>query len=166
MSTSNAAVPSPEETARAEQGSTADKVRVQTRYGSIEFERTRIVTLAQGVLGFPGKLEYALTDLPEKRFGQFNLLQSVTDPEVSFPVLSLEFLPGLIEEADVGTALQTLGIASENAVVFIIATARKDDARVTISVNLRAPIFLDTTSRTSRQFVLPISTYPIRHVLK
>lgn len=154
-----------DEAAKADAGTAGEKIRVETRFGTMEFDKDKVVTLTHGLLGFPGHLEFALADLPEDRFGQFKVLQSITDPDVSFPVLSLEYLPGLIEEADIHKALKTLGISLKNSVVLLIATARKDGDTVKLSVNLRAPILMDAESRTGRQYVLANTAYPIRHVL-
>lgn len=166
MSTQNAAVPDHEDgLPGADAGGAESAVTVETRFGTMEFDRTRIIRLNQGLLGFPDHLEYGLANLPEERYGRFKLLQCITDPELAFPVLPLDFVPGLIDEADIREALEALGIARESAVVLLIATARKEEDGISISVNLRAPVVVDADRCIGRQYVLSNSKYPIRHVL-
>jgi flagellar assembly factor FliW len=42
---------------------------------------------------------------------------------------------------------------------------RRDDAGTHVSVNLRAPLFVDTRNHVARQYVMPNSKYPVRHSL-
>ncbi len=156
-------MPTPEPTTAAPASDT--KVTVETRLGPIEFDATNIVTLPQGLLGYQEHQQFGLAMLPEEKFGRFMLLQSLDDPEVSFPLLPLEFLPDAIEQADVDEARESLGIAAEDTAVLLITTIRKVEDGVSLSVNLRAPLVLDTKRRIGRQVVLSNAEYSIRHPL-
>ena len=163
---SASAIPVADDPVPATEDSKADeKLRVESRFGTIEFQRDKVITFTHGMLGFPAHLEFAIAELPGEIYGHFKLLQSVSDGEVAFPVLPLETLPGLIKDEDIKEALQILSIPLEHAVVLLIATARKDQDRVQLSVNLRAPIFLNAETRSGRQLVLSNNEYPIRHML-
>ena len=148
---SASAIPVADDPVPATEGGKADeKLCIESRFGTIEFQRDKVITFTHGMLGFPAHLEFAIADLPG---------------EISFPVLPLESLPGLIKDEDIKEALQVLSIPVDQAVVLLIATARKEQDRVQLSVNLRAPIFLNAETRSGRQLVLSNNEYPIRHML-
>lgn len=158
-------IPAADEPVPGEDAKVDGTLSVETRFGTIEFDQDRIITFKQGMLGFPAHLDFAIADLPGETYGEFKLLQSVTDGELSFPVLPLDYLPGLIKEEDIKEALQIAGIPVEDAIVLLIATARKNADGVQLSVNLRAPVLLNAKLLIGRQQVLGNSEYPIRHIL-
>ena len=51
------------------------------------------------------------------------------------------------------------------AALLLIVTARKNNGQVTLTANLRAPVVVNRKERVARQYVMPNSTYEIRHVL-
>lgn len=139
---------------------------VETRFGPMEFGRSNTFRMPHGLLGFADKRDFGLANLPAERYGHFMLLQSLEDDAVSFLVLPLEVVPELIAAEDLEEAIGAAGVAPEEAIVLLIATARKDeDGTITLSVNLRAPLIVDAEHHTARQHVLNNTAYPIRHVL-
>ncbi len=47
----------------------------------------------------------------------------------------------------------------------MIVTVRKTSEGVAISANLRAPLMIDSISRTGAQYVIPNDRYPLRYAL-
>jgi len=161
MTTQTAVMPSPAELAPLD-----ETVTVETRFGQLEFSRSNTFHMPHGLLGFADKRDFGIANLPAERYGHFMLLQSLEDTALSFLVLPLEIVPDLIAPEDLQEALTAAGIAHENAIVMLIATARKDDdGTVALSVNLRAPVVIDVERHCARQHVLNNTAYPIRHVL-
>lgn len=140
-------------------------IEVDTKFGTIRFDPDKAVTIPQGILGFPGFTRYGLATLPDQRFGQFMILQSLENEELCFPVLPLEMIPGVLQPEHLEEAFEALSMPTENTVVLLIVTVRKIDDKVSLSANLRAPIFVETSSQTGRQFVLPHAIYEVRHQL-
>lgn len=139
---------------------------VETRFGPIVFGQSNTFVMPHGLLGFTDKRDFGLANLPAERYGHFMLLQSLEDTELSFLVLPLEAAPDLIAPEDIGEACAAAATAPEQAIVVLIATARRDDGgAVILSVNLRAPVVIDTMRHVGRQHVLNNAAYPIRHVL-
>lgn len=141
------------------------KVTLDTRFGVIEFDRADAIRMPRGLLGYTEFREYGLSDLPNPGVSQFKLLQSLVEPTLSFVVAPFNIECGAIEEDDLDGACRSLSITAENLAIVLIVATRKIGPETQVSVNLRAPIFIDTLSQTGWQFVLPKDRYPIRHVI-
>jgi len=138
---------------------------IETRFGPMEFARDQALFLPRGILGFAEHRNFGLAYLPNKFIDQLMLLQSLESEETSFLVLPLALDAGIIEQDDLIAACNTLNVAPENAVFAVIVTIRDVGGTPQISVNLRAPIVLDSETRTGWQYVLPNSKYAVRHVM-
>lgn len=166
MATPNAVEKSPEGSAAGDPAVAGDgTVTIETRFGPMDFDRANSVTMPQGFLGFAEHKEFGLAGFDDPRFEQFKLMQSLTDPKLSFLLLPLDLLPDAIARKDLEEAFETLSIPAEDAGVLLVVNARKGEETVSLCVNLRAPVIIDTRRRTGRQHVLPDASYPIRHVL-
>lgn len=139
-------------------------VTMNAESDSVTFEAAP-VTLPQGLIGFPDFTEFGLINLPDPRMEQFKLLQSVSDPDLSFIVLPLQMEDSPIDAEDMNKALTELAIAPEDALILSIVTIRQDNGQVQITTNLKAPIIVDADSRNGRQYVFSDPKYDIRHAL-
>ncbi len=160
-----AAVAVPEPHAAAAEGSAAEPIIVDTRFGRLEFDSSQAISMPRGMMGFPENKVFALTSLPDPRVQNFLLLQSLTDSGLSFLTLPLSLESGILEFRDIEAARLDLGIASENFAAIVIVSIRNVGGNAQTSVNLRAPVFLDARHRTGCQYVLPNGGYDVRHVL-
>lgn len=145
---------------------TEDSVTMTTRFGTFSFNRAAAITMPRGIPGFSEQREFSLADLGEEIPGQFKLMQSLQDPNISFLIapMSLESCP--ISEADLGDALNALGINAEDVAIVLIVTIRRIGESAQVTVNLRAPIFIDTRNQLAWQHVFPNPDYPVRYVLQ
>lgn len=144
----------------------ADKTLViESRFGTLTIHPRTALFFPQGLLGFADFRDFALADLPNGKHPQFKALQCLTDPNLAFLVAPLASDSPAIDPADVDEACQTLSIAREDLLILLIVTVRRDDDGAHVSVNLRAPVMIDTQKRVARQYVLPNNKYEIRHKL-
>lgn len=141
------------------------KVTLDTRFGVIEFDRADAIRMPRGLLGYAEFREYGLSDLPNPGVSQFKLLQSLVEPALSFVVAPFNIECGAIDADDLDGACRSLSVTPENLAILLIVATRKIGPETQVSVNLRAPIFIDTLSQTGWQFVLPSDRYPIRQVI-
>lgn len=138
---------------------------IESRFGKIKVNRDRAVFFPRGIIGFPENLDFCLADFPNPRMDQFKVLQCLNDKDLSFVVLPAELHNTFIDLADIEEACQLLGIETTNlALLLIVSVHRKSDG-ASLSVNARAPIFLDTEQKLAAQFVLPNSKYQIRQFI-
>lgn len=140
-----------------------DAVTVDTQFGPMTFTKDQMIRFPTGLLGFGGVNEFGIGNLPDPSFGNFRLMKSLDDSGLGFLILPLEGLPDHIHEDDLKHACEALAIAPEDVAVMLIVTVHKSKEKTTLTVNLRAPILIDTKLRTAVQHVLPNAAYPIRH---
>jgi flagellar assembly factor FliW len=141
----------------------ADKLPVlkfQTdRFGLMEFTEEAVITVLDGIIGFPSLLKYVLIKSP--KFAPFYWLQSLDDPSMALvlvnPVLfKADYNPtlpdGLFEELKVND-----GIIELLAIVTIPAGRPQD-----MTANLLGPLALNPKTRLARQLILDDRHYTHR----
>lgn len=139
---------------------------VESRYGQLSFTADQVVTLAKPILGFQHLTRFGLARLPQEGAdGTLLLLQSLEDANISFPCFGLDLHNPLIEESDLRNTYDSLGIKEADGAILCILTAREEGGKTTLSINLRAPIFVDSARRMAWQIVMSNPRYPIRHTL-
>jgi len=141
------------------------KTTVKTRFGVIEFDLNQALTFPKGIPGFVGYRSFGLAMIPSETQSSFMLLQALEPDDLSFIVLPYEPVAGLIDAKDLEAALQSLSLAPENCAIMLIATFRRMGGSFETSVNMRAPIFIDTANRTAWQYILANDRYEVRHTL-
>lgn len=139
---------------------------VESRYGQLTIGPDKVMSMARCILGFPQLTQFGLTRLPGHEGENLLLLQSLEDADVSFPCLALDLVNPMIDEADIAAVFSQLEIKPEDGAVLCILTVRDEgNGKSAVTVNLRAPIFVDSARQTGWQVVLNNPRYPIRHGL-
>jgi flagellar assembly factor FliW len=138
---------------------------VESRFGTLSISDNAKLTMPQGLLGFGDYRDFALAELPDGKYPQFRVLQCLSDQNLAFLVAPLSAGNTAIDSGDIEDACRGLGMAFEDLALMLIVTVRRDDAGTHVSVNLRAPVFVDTRNHVARQYVMPNSKYPVRHSL-
>ncbi|GAB4224265.1 MAG: flagellar assembly protein FliW [Kiloniellaceae bacterium] len=138
---------------------------MKTRFGVIEFDLNQALTFPKGIPGFVGYQSFGLAMIPSETQSSFMLLQALEPDDLSFIVLPYEMSAGLIDARDIDSALQSLSVTPENCAIMLIATFRRAGNSFETSVNMRAPIFIDTQSRQAWQYIMPNDRYEVRHTL-
>ena len=142
----------------------AEAPPLATRFGALPQDPERIIVFPHGLLGFADQHRYLLADIPGAAT-IFKLLHSIDDPELRFVVLPLDLSDGPIAGPDLATARTALAIEDAALAVLAIVTLRAEAERVDFTVNLRAPLLVDTGRRLGWQRVLPNEAYALRHPL-
>ncbi len=137
---------------------------IATRFGTLALDPARLITLPGGLLGFADCQRFALAELPDSQ-GPFKLLQSVDEPELAFLVLPVDPDADLIARKDLEHACQALRIDWPALAVLALVTVRPEAAGVHFSINLKAPLLIDTGRQTGRQHVFAGEAYPLRYDL-
>jgi flagellar assembly factor FliW len=123
------------------------------------------VRFPQGLPGFPATTRFRLEPLVAE--AGLLRLTSIDDPELRF--LLVAHVDGRLPlaRADLDAACAALGLDAAETAVLLVVTAQSlpGSPRRRFFVNLRAPIFLDTTQHAAVQHVLPCPSYPVRHPL-
>lgn len=135
---------------------------IESRFGSVEIRPQGSLRFPAGLCGFVHLHEFGLAEFPDDRFARFKILQSLEDHAISFLVLPE---PGLLADADIEKVCGHLSIARSDLVILLMVTVRQTANGAELSVNLRAPLFVDSERHVAFQYVLPNSHYAIRHRL-
>ncbi|AXI10016.1 flagellar assembly protein FliW [Oceanobacillus sp. 143] len=130
---------------------------IQTKYlGEVEINREKIIQFPSGLPGFGDELEFVLLHLPNNQV--FQILQSTTTANVAFIVTNPYLIYGTYEFELDDNMLETLQIKDEKDVtVFSIVTLK--DPFATSTLNLKAPIIINTTNKLGKQYILNTDIY-------
>ena len=139
--------------------------KIQSRFGMITVDKAKAVLFPVGILGMPDKHNFVLTDFPNPKLGQFKLLQSLDDEELSFITLPLELENNILDRSDVDSASRDMEIAPADLAVVLIVSVHRGMTNVQLSVNARAPIFVDTSRQAAAQYVFTSNKYKVQHFI-
>jgi flagellar assembly factor FliW len=142
-----------------------EKLVIESRYGTIEVDPTTTIRFASGLLGFPQWHNYALVDLDNEKYAQFKLLQSIDEKDLSFIVLPINTENDLYDARDMESACKILEVNPTNLVILLLVCVRRKGDNVAVTVNLRAPLLIDSDQFMGTQHVLSDEKYPIRYEL-
>lgn len=131
------------------------------RFGEIEIEEDRIFNFAMPIIGFDMLHKFIILD-PNKET-LFKWLQSVEDPTLAFPIISVSALDldYTIDLPD--SVVEVLNITNvESLLVMNITSIPQDNPKGT-TINLLAPLIFNLDNQTAAQIVLSGSGYDISY---
>lgn len=133
-----------------------------TRFGAIDVSSDELLYFKYGILGFEDCHRYVLMKVDGT--SPFMYLQSVDDPDLTFVVTPpFWFRP----DYQLSLSKDHLGMLGaqkpDQLAVYVIATVPQDPKKIT--VNLLAPLVINTQNRSGAQIVQTDSPYAIRHNL-
>lgn len=139
-------------------------MKANTRlFGTIDIAEDKIITMEKGMIGFPEFTHFALIFDEEKKDKKFKImwLQSMEDGDVAFPVIDPihvmeNYNPNVNEEI-----IAPLGKMHEDS-TFILVTATVPKNIEDFSVNLKAPIVINTDSNKGAQIITE-DDYPVKY---
>jgi len=148
-------------------GDAPTAVKLKTLFGEREFSWDKAIYFPAGLKGFPDHNVFALATFPGEGGATFILMQSLTEPELAFIVAPYNLESDTLKPEHLEQAFGIHGIKKEDGAVLLVVTLHKpDDGDVIMSVNLRAPIFIDTSRQAAFQHHLPDSSgYSYHHEL-
>ena len=145
---------------------------VNTRFGKISINLEYSINFPAGLLGMPRAKNFCLTHFPDKKYDIYKLLQSIDEDELCFLIVPLSpqhFADekSLIARSDVLSAIKSLEIVESNVQLLLVATIHHDiKARQSkVSVNLKAPIIIDTERMFGVQHVFLKEGYSLQYFL-
>ena len=132
------------------------------RFGTIEIDKSEIIIVPEGIIGFPDIKRYVILDIGKDT--PFKLFQAVDEPTVGFVIIDpILFNPDYkvkIRKED----LYSLSAENLNEIVTaVIVTIPEDLYKMT--ANLRGPLLINLKSRLAKQLVLTDDTYTPRYLI-
>ena len=140
-------------------------MRVKTRlFGEIEIVDEKIINLVHGLIGFPDMKRYTLIfDEEKKDKGNIMWLQSLDETDFAMPVMlphivKPDYAPEFNEDS-----LEQLGeLNAENTYVLVTVRVPKNPKEA--SINLKAPIIINTDTNIGDQIIIEGSE-PVRFLI-
>ena len=134
-----------------------------TRFGEIEYDDERVISMPQGIIGFGNQKKYILLQPDDDAL--FFWLQALDDPSLAFVITNpRHFIPGY-EVNLTDDEREFLKVKKEEEIgVWVIVTVPEGDPRG-ISANMLAPVILHYPTSRAWQVVLEDVDYDIRHPL-
>jgi len=143
---------------------------INTRFGEIDVNSSSIFCFPQGVVGIPNSHYYYLCEVPENKIPGACLVHGLDEDKISFITLPLDkkFYIGedaIIKQEDINNAVETYNISYDDLIILVIAkiTYDKESKKVDISINLKAPIFVNLKERVAFQHVFISKEYPLKY---
>lgn len=139
-------------------------MRLATKhFGEIEIEEKGIINFQEGLPGFDNARKFVLLGSSSEN-SLFKWLQSVDLPELAFAVVD----PFLVKkDYDIhirDSDLQRIGAERmEDIQVYSIVVVPEDILKV--SINLKAPVIINTKNKNGAQIVLDTDKYGVRHYI-
>ena len=123
-------------------------MKIQTsHFGELEYGEDRIIRFTNGILGFEELKEYLLLKSDDELF---YWLTSIEKPEIVFPLIAIRLIDSeYIEKPD----NEAFGIV------------KLDPDPSNITVNLKAPVYINQESKEGVQTILDEEKYPISYNL-
>lgn len=138
-------------------------MKIKTAYmGEIAINPSDIISFEHGIPGFEDEKKFI--QLPVSNDSIFQVLQSIKTEDLAFiitsPFTAVADYSFDLEEA----TIQALNIKGEEEIAVFGIVSLKDSI-ATSTINLKAPIVLNTANNKAKQVILEKEEYAIRHKL-
>ncbi len=117
------------------------------KFGEIDFDEKLIIKFSSGLFGFEQLKDYLLIKVDDEIF---HWLNSVEEPDIALPLIALRLIDDSFPQ-------------EKNNEAFGVVTMNSDVLKIT--VNLKAPIFIDQNAKSGFQKILDNDKYPIKYNL-
>lgn len=138
---------------------------IRSRFGEIAIDTRNALLFPKGLLGMPQCQHFILAEFPSERMQQFKLLQNLEDFSMSFISLPIALDNAIIARNDLLAGVRELGIPEEALAVLLIVCVHRGPESTRLSVNARAPLFIDTRRKTGAQHVFTHDNYRVQHYI-
>lgn len=130
------------------------------RYGEIEIDPARIISVNDGIIGFPNYRRYIF--LPFLEGSPFELFQALDQPDLAFVVMN-PFVFKADYQFDLGDQdIADLQVAGKEEIqIRVIVTIPHDPREMT--ANLQAPLIINEPRLLAKQIILHDSEYTTKH---
>ena len=143
----------------------AETIKIASRFGEIFVRADKAVHFPHGIPGVPGFTNFCITDLPNIKNPQFKLLQCLDDHSLSFIIIPSSYDNQLLEISDMDDACAVLGVNKSNLLLLFIVTVHETLEGRKISINAKAPVFVDVANKVAVQYVFQNNNYQIQHFI-
>ncbi len=132
-------------------------------FGDVDIADDKIITLANGLLGFDEFKKYVILFDSEKSSGEsISWFQSADEQTLALPVINPLLVKSDYNPMVDDDILAPLGETGEDG-YFVLVTMRITPDPKEVSCNLKAPIIINPKTLLGRQIIVENEDYPIRY---
>ena len=139
-------------------------MKANTRlFGEIDIQEDKIVTLEQGIIGFPELKKFTLIYDSEKGDDSDTIMwfQSLDEPQFEMPVMQPSLVKPFYNPTVNDELLEPLGkLGPDNLYVLVTVKVPVDIKNMT--VNLKAPLIINTDNMKGAQIIVENDDYDVR----
>lgn len=133
---------------------------VETKYlGELEVDEEKIIHFASGLPGFLDEKKFAVLDIPGNELLQ--ILQSIQTPNLAFFVTNPHYFYESYEFKLDEHIIDALQITEEKEIVILSIMTIKDPFH-TSTINLQAPIIINSKKKSGKQYILNDEKYTMK----
>lgn len=134
-----------------------------SRFGEVEVDECLVFDFISPIIGYTGHKRYALVD--HQADSPFKWLQSLDDEELAFAVTLCAYFDIKYEFELSDEDAASLGIEKAQDVLALNIVTIPHECPQNATINLLAPIVVNTCNRKAMQVVLRDTKYEIKHPL-
>lgn len=143
-----------------------EKLVYQTQYGEIELQGDKLISFADGIIGFSHCTVFGLAKHPGASDSPILIMQCVNDSNVNFAVVDYKSLNFEYNKADYAEAIKAAGVKAKDAILLLIIRGIENgDGAKSVLVNTKAPVVLDTENKIAKQVILNSKELSTQHEL-
>jgi flagellar assembly factor FliW len=113
----------------------------------------------------PAQDKFFIAKMPVEKLKSFQVMQSLVDPDTSFAVMPHDLLDHGLVAQDIADIKAVMEIKGDEMLIMLIASIQHTTSGARLSVNLRAPVFINTDTKEAYQIVLANGKYQVQHFL-
>ena len=132
--------------------------------GKIEIDDNKIITIPNGLLGFEKYTRYVIAyDSDKESKNGIMWLQCVDEPELAFPVMDPMFIIKDYRPVVEDEWLAQIGIFESDEELYVLSVLTVPSDLTKMTINLKAPIVINISTRLGCQIIVNNEEYPIRY---
>jgi flagellar assembly factor FliW len=131
-----------------------------SRFGVIEIDEAKIITMRGGILGFQNLNRYIM--ILHEEGSPFHWLQSLDEGSVAFIIMNPFLIKSDYEPEIDDRTIEILEIEkAEDIELMVIVSVRSEPVKIT--ANMRAPLVINRQKKLASQVILDDEQYPVRY---
>ena len=141
-------------------------MNVKTRhFGDVEIDDSKVITMDNGLFGFENYKKYVLLyDSSSDEIPNIQWLQSLDEELLALPVMIPTTVVSDYNPVVEDETLASLGEWKEEDVSMLVTVTVPEDIKK-MSINLKAPIVINTTTMKGCQVVAENPEYEVKHMI-
>jgi flagellar assembly factor FliW len=154
----------------AEKETNNEVIYLDTRFGTIQIDPNKQIFFPNGLLGMAEFKTFGLAHFPNTNFADFKILQSLDQEDLSLIVIPANNNPdfkykNLLPDEKIKACCDELQVENSKMAFLLITTVDRTDnpKKPIISVNLRAPIIINTETYNAVQYVFNDNNLDIKY---